>query len=147
MSTPAQQSSSDRLASDYAFRSITSLLQVIETRSVSRTASEPPFIFSNTNLKNFLTQTLRHQLRINTALSVIAVRTVEVVTVMSSTEKTADVSNDYVVFVNPRLPILNKNLQPHDVLVHQTTGSDVTIPRVVMGKADEFFLSNSDFVQ
>ena len=144
MSTSAQRSSFDRLTADYAFRSITTFIQVIERKSGSRTSSEPEFFFTNDTTDD-LTSTERQQFRINTALSVCAIRKSEVIAVLSSREKTAGVSNGFVVTVNPKCPTIKdcKHLLPQDVLVYQTTDSDDAMPRLVSGKADKMLFINS----
>jgi hypothetical protein len=139
------QRSSIDLDLDHAFRSITGMIAIIESKSASRIASKPPFLFCNTETD--LTDSQRQQFRINSALSVIAIRDVEVVTVLSSVEKTADASSTYVVAVNPRSPSdhRNKNLLRDDVLLYQTTDhdDDDALPQLVLGEAED--LSGQDF--
>lgn len=65
----------------------------------------------------------QHQFRINTMLSVCAVHMSEVVTVLSSIEKTDGVSTSYLFSINPKCPIDKKN---QHFLSHATptTGSN-----------------------
>ena len=135
----------DRLTKDHVFRSITSFLSIIEGRT-SRTASDPRFYFTNT--KNDLTAMAHRQLCINTALSVCAVRSQEVIAVVSSSDKTANVSRSYVVTVNPKRPSDNKHSISTDVLFHQTLDDDNAMPHLVSGKGNEAFLKNPNaFIQ
>ena len=131
-SESAQRLSLNRLDMIYAFRSITTFIRIIDLKSASRTASdlEPNFYFTNTPNNN-LTSTERQQFRINTALAVCAVRDQEVLTVLSSRDKTAGISNSYIYTVNPR-SASGKPLD--DVLYYRTTGSDDAMPHLVSGK-------------
>lgn len=128
MYTSSQRPSSDPLTKNYAFRSITTFIKIIETRSASRTASESRFFFCNR--VNNLTSTERLQLRLNTALSVCAVRNLEVIAVASSSDKTAGISSSYIVTVNPKFS--DDILLASDVLYYQTTDSET--PHLVSGK-------------
>jgi hypothetical protein len=137
------QGSSLDIRRDNAFRSITGMIFVLETKSASRISSKPPFRFCNNT--DDLTESRRQQFRINTALSVIAIRAEEVVTVLSSIEKTADTSSSYVVVVNPRLPKdpKNKHTQPHDILFYQS--DDDKTPCLVSGKAADEVTSGNPY--
>ena len=124
--------------SDHAFRSITTFIHAIE-KSTSRTKDQ--FVFSDT--KDELTPEDRQQLRVNTALSVCAVREWEVIAVLSSSKKTAaGISTDYIVTVNPK--ILNDNGLLDDILHYQTSEPDNAIPRSISGKGEN--LKNLDDV-
>jgi hypothetical protein len=139
MSTSAQRPSSDQLARIYAFRSITTFINAIEKSS----RTERSFVFSDT--KNTLSPQELQQLRINTALSVCAVRHFEVIAVLSSSEKTAaGISSSYIVTVNPKVPV--NSMLPNDVLYYQTSEPDFEIPRLVSGKGDDLINPN-DFIR
>jgi hypothetical protein len=133
-SESAQQLNSDRITRIHAFRSITTFIRIIETTSASRTASEPRFFFTNT--PDTLTETERQQLRFNTALSVCAVRNLEVVTVLSSKDKTDGISNSYIFTVNPG-HLASGKIISNDVLYHQTTDSDDATPHLVSGIGED----------
>ena len=78
----------------------------------------------------------QHQFWINTMLLVCMVCKDEVITFLSSTEKTAGISSNYIVVVNPRYPNDRKNLHlhQHNALVYQTMDSDNKTPHLVSGK-------------
>ena len=133
-SESTQRPSLNRVDMIYAFRSITTFIRIIDLKSASWTDLEPNILEPNfyfTNTPNNLTSTERQQFRINTALAVCAVRDQEVLTVLSSRDKTAGISNSYIYTVNPR-SASGKPLD--DVLYYRTTGSDDAMPHLVSGK-------------
>lgn len=143
MSGSAQHPIFDQHKEDILFRSITSLLQVIKENSASQTATEAPFFFCNAKNHN-MTPEERHQFRINSALSVCAVRNEEVLTVLSSTKKTADhISSSYVVVVNPSS---KKHLESCDVLSYRIE-SNPKVPHLVSGQADKSVLDDARFIE
>lgn len=70
---------------------------------------------------------------------------VEIITVVSSSEKKDDVSTGYVVVANPQYRS-NNSSGKNDVLYPQVKISESdSLPRLVSGVANEAFLAKPDF--